>query len=195
MRTLGNSVFSSRIAARTGTSLPPWPLSKNTFRAPKFTIERHSSMINWIYGIWLTLNVPAKNKWWVECPGQSVGKQRTLAGRSRSTPRATAVTRSVSVVRGKCGPCCSKEPSGNTVTLLASLNFFTSGQVRFSRSIVRAAWAKKQCVATKEQWALCGWVHLQCTGWGRARHSVRVVGIPAYSPSLKRFFSIAARTE
>src|SRR5258706_13647483 len=42
---------------------------------------------------------------------------------------------SVSVVSGRCGPCCSKEPSGKSTTLLASFSFLTSGHDKFSSSI------------------------------------------------------------
>src|ERR1035437_3470450 len=50
---------------------------------------------------------------------------------------------SVSVVRGKWGPCCSKEPSGKRTTLVAGLSRFTSGQVRSSRRI-RLVWRERR---------------------------------------------------
>src|ERR1051325_1970740 len=49
--------------------------------------------------------------------------------------RASAETMSVSVVSGRCGPCCSKEPSGKSTSLFAGFSLLTSGQVKFSRSI------------------------------------------------------------
>ncbi len=37
---------------------------------------------------------------------------------------------SVSVVNGRCGPCCSNEPVGRITTSLSKSSDFTTGQVR-----------------------------------------------------------------
>src|SRR5580700_10992973 len=74
--------------------------------------------------------------WCGEWPNQRVGVTKITEESLLSTCRAMAVTISVSVVSGKCGPCCSKLPKGITTAHLEKSMRFTSGHFRFSRSIL-----------------------------------------------------------
>src|SRR5690349_10712751 len=73
--------------------------------------------------------------WCVEWPVHRHGSARTLSCSVASTALAIAVTISVSVVSGRCAPCCSKEPSGASTINLSTASAFTSGDVMVSSRI------------------------------------------------------------
>src|SRR5689334_3320641 len=77
--------------------------------------------------------------WCVEWPSHRQGRQRTWSCSVASAALAIALTISVSVVRGRCAPCCSKEPSGASTISLSIGSALTSGEVRASSRISKSS--------------------------------------------------------
>ena len=127
-----SSSMSTGTAAASASMLPPWPFT-NTTRSAHSLAERPYSMRRSVSaGVPIEI-VPGKSWCSPLAPyaiaGATTASTSTAANRAASASQTTDAT-VVSVSSGRCGPCCSVDPSGTSTTGRAHLGPRSVGEAR-----------------------------------------------------------------
>jgi hypothetical protein len=111
-----NSCASSRAETASGSMLPPCPFTTSSFRKPSARIERTTQRSTAWKVAWSRLTVPPKGKWCSERPIHIGGSTATGVPARSAARTASAWAQKLSVQTGRCGPCCSRLPTGSTTS-------------------------------------------------------------------------------
>src|SRR5690606_1085407 len=132
----GSRPASSSAICWVATMLPPWLFETSTSRKPcRVSASTRSCRIARKVA-WPTVSVPPKAMWCSERPLQTTGA--TTTGRVgyaiRAARMATSWPSAVSVITGRCGPCCSIEATGRMTAAPRSASARNSCALRRAHS-------------------------------------------------------------
>ena len=148
------------------SAFPPCPETTTTARAQS-RAERMSSVSKCASASVPTESVPANPACSPLAPTPISGAT-TTSRRCRASASHSAAATSVSVDSGRCGPCCSHEPSGTARTWTRTMGRdLRPGSLAERGTVEPSAHVAADAAATGLEWSRCG-LEESRTAWGAA---------------------------